>query len=1039
MAKFLEEQTQTASYSLAGDKNVSASSQNNSDKLKQNHLISSELVPKTKIGKCYEIVEPLTDLLHGSCDSKAYIVRDCESRQSSPLVLELIYNPQTASKQLSQEDFLERFKLVQKMSTHGQIPKLYNSVVEEEGYYIVYEYIGGEILDATMKSRQLNEIEIVNLLQDMARIYDFLFRNRLINCTFSPQSIRKSQYSHRYVLGNFQELFFNPPLSRDLTAKEQRSLFRRQLKLLANLIVQSLTVSSYEEIDLSKAPPLSWCQKTKLSPRLQNILEKMLSPHSESSYESIQQLSEDFKPLLNIDRVLRGKYRLIRYLGAKNGVKTYLARSNTEGSSALLIVKQLEIDSHHFAGGKTIVTAKISELEKEVEKLQQLTSVGKIELVREEEQEELYLVRLYTEGISLSKKLNRQKHFSPRDVRELLKKALLALEKIHALGLTHRNIKPSNIIISGEQNEISLVDFGVLQGLDDGKEVSARIRQPPEQLVGRPTVGSDIYALGIVAIEALTGLSIRELPQNSDWGRSIWQEKLASEPDLIKIIEKAIDKDVDKRYASVSEVLQQLEGKTTENKKHFSKSLQILKKLRITSSQKKLIGSTVAAMACVVGGIELISPVLRPQYLTWQGKQQLQTNPQEALVSFNKAIALAPRKVAAWQGKGDASSNLGESDSALTAYGKVLSLNFDREETWHKQGDVYAQLKDWQQALKSYSRTLDLNPENSLVAAKKSQIFYHLARYPEAFELQEKALDTSVADAELMRDSAQTALALGKYNQALTLFNRTQNIAPSRPDYWQDKAIALSKLQRKQEALKTIQLVMGAYSEALEQDSQNIDLWLGKGAFMQQIQRYPEALAAYREATAIAENEANPWLGKSKLMLELKEYQEAAIAVDRAIELEPDSFSAWHLKGDILQQMQDSAGAIAAYNKAIAFNKSYFPAYRDRSEILLKQNDTEKAIQSLEKSVSLAPQDVESWLNLARALQTNQKIEEAAKAIDRAIALQPRNSTYWLEKGSLWELKQQYTKACNIYRQAMKIAPDLKISGAMNRVGCDLE
>ena len=1012
----------------------------------QSHLKSrTRLKPQATVGECYEVIKPLK----GDRDITTYVVRDKEDRQSSLLVLELIYDPESAAKKLTPEDFLERVNLVKKMSTHGQIPKLYSHLIENSRYYIIYEYVGGEILASTMKSRKLNEIEIINLLQDMARIYDYLFRNRLIKCTFSPHNILKSEISDRYILGNFRELFFNPPLSRALTLKEQQSLFRRQLKLLAHLVISSLTTVNYEAIAKSKVIPKNWYQKVNLSPGLQNILAKMVAGQSDRNYNSLQQISEDFKPLLNIDRIVGEKYRLIRYLGTRNGVKTYLARytSYQEHNSALFIVKQLAVSHHSFTEDKVTLDSRIEVLNQEVAKLQQLSALKALDLIWEETDDgnELYFVRLYSEGISLSKKLNRPKLFAEGEIRQLLKNAAIALDKVHKQGLIHRNIKPSNLILTGAQQTVTLVDFGVLQSICDlCDDRTALVRQPPEQIVGRPTTSSDIYALGIVMIEVLAGLSIHEFPQNSSLGKSIWQEKLLSDPVLRDIIDKMIAPEVDFRYQSVAEILADLDANKLDSLAvNTPKSRKFFAKLNWNWWNKisfKNISLTIVTGLGLLAAIELFVPTIRPRLYSFTAQQQLVNNPKTALNSFESALSLRPESVASWLGKGDALFALGEYSLALEAYGQALNLDADYGQIWHKQGDAYTHLENWQQALNSYEHALQLDPDNSLIRAKKGQIFHHLSRYPEALDLQEKALNGSVADIELISNSAHTALALGKYHKALTLFNRVQKTAPQRPYLWQDKTIVLDKLERESEALETTQRVIARYDKALEEDSQNADLWLGQAMFMQQLRYYSEALNSYQKAITTSQDKATAWIGKSKLLLELEEYQEAVLAIEQALELEPDSFIAWHIKGKILQKSQQNlADAVIAYDMAIAINQKYFPAWRDRSTILLAQNQPTKAIQSLKTSVSLAPQDIDSWLNLAQALQRNQKIEEAVQAIDKAIVLQPRNSKFWLEKGSLWELKKQYSKACEIYRQAMEIAPDFRISGAMRRVGCQIE
>lgn len=1001
-----------------------------SKKLSSNQRI---LFPGQIVGNDYEIIKSkIIGYQNQEQFVTSYLVRE-RNKENSLFVLELIDKADFLTETRSEEFFLQQVGLIKKLSSHVQIPKLRTHFQEDSSYYIVYEYVRGELLASILKQRSLNESEVVSLLQDVARIYDLVIKSNIVNFNLLPGNILKSQASQRYVLGNLKELFFSQQTTIPLTIEEQKSLFQSQLQSLAQMLIQCLI----KEVD-KETIPVDWHKRIKLSPRLQNILAKMMAVGSDR-YNSFQETIDDCQPLLKIDRVIGERYRLVRYLGEKNGVKTYLARNIQEKkpNSSLLIVKQA-ILAH---SPRHLVQIKLNRLQQEITKLQQLSLIKGIDSVLEKsEKEELYYIRNYVEGISLTKKLNQQKLFPPEQAILLLKKILTRLNLIHQQGLIHRNLKPSNIIVSKDDRAVFLVDLGILQSVDEASEHYHKyisIRKPPEQIVGRPTPSSDIYALGIITIEMLTGLSIQEISLDPLFEQETWQDRLSADPALILIIERMICLDVEKRYQSTEEVLQDLERLPN----YQGEKPQLWRKIPLFFSlaRNRNWFLAIALTGILLSIVELIFPFIRPQYYIYRGSQQLESQPKVALNSFERALRLQHKLAKAWVGKGNALLALDSPQSALEAYERATSVYPKSAAAWEGKGDVFSYLGNLDRAITTYNKALELKPEDTATEVKQGKTLYQLSRYEEAFSIQEQAIaQNATSNVELLSDAGRSALALGKSNQALSILSRVESTAPLSPYLWQDKVTALRNLNRPTEAIESATLVIESYDRALEQQPQNIELWLGKGAFLEELQLYERALEAYDRAIAIAPNSDLAWLGISQSFLALQEYDAALESVAKTLEIKPNSFRAWHLRGLILQEQQLEP-ALAAYDRSIEINPDFFPSWRNRAAILIAQNNYSEGIKSLQKAIALAPQDVESWLKLSDVYQSRQQIEAALDALDKVIVLQPRNSDYWLKKGSIWEEQQEYTKACDIYRQAIEIAPSQEITATMQRVGCRSE
>lgn len=80
---------------------------------------------------------------------------------------------------------------------------------------------------------------------------------------------------------------------------------------------------------------------------------------------------------------------------------------------------------------------------------------------------------------------------------------------------------------------------------------------------GQPQLGSDIYAVGIVVIEALTGIQPHQLPTNPDTLEISWRNSVSVSPELANILDKMTRHHFPYRYQSATEVLQDLKYITT--------------------------------------------------------------------------------------------------------------------------------------------------------------------------------------------------------------------------------------------------------------------------------------------------------------------------------------------------------------------------------------------------------------------------------------------------------------------------------------------
>jgi len=122
-----------------------------------------------------------------------------------------------------------------------------------------------------------------------------------------------------------------------------------------------------------------------------------------------------------------------------------------------------------------------------------------------------YMVMEYVRGPSVRHLLNEQGRLEPAQAAEILRQTLLALGHAHHEGLVHRDMKPENLLVT-QNGIVKVADFGLARAYADGRvtqagAVTGTVQYlSPEQIRGEPAdPRSDLYSLGIVAYELLTG------------------------------------------------------------------------------------------------------------------------------------------------------------------------------------------------------------------------------------------------------------------------------------------------------------------------------------------------------------------------------------------------------------------------------------------------------------------------------------------------------------------------------------------------------
>ncbi|HZW38553.1 MAG TPA: protein kinase [Ignavibacteriaceae bacterium] len=237
-------------------------------------------------------------------------------------------------------------------------------------------------------------------------------------------------------------------------------------------------------------------------------------------------------------------------------------------------------------------------------------NICSIHEIDETEDGQIFICMNCYEGETLRKKIENSS-LKIEDAINIVFQIAEGLRQAHSKGIIHRDIKPENIFIT-DDGIVKIVDFGLAK-LSQRSTITKRKESlgtisymSPEQAVGKDVdIRTDIWSLGVVLYEILTG----KLPFKGEYDSAVIYNILNSEPEpinnirndlpdaIIKIINKSLNKDANRRYKNADEFLNDLK-ELRQEPEHITLTYLPVKKI----NKKRIIlySSTIFAIILIV-------------------------------------------------------------------------------------------------------------------------------------------------------------------------------------------------------------------------------------------------------------------------------------------------------------------------------------------------------------------------------------------------------------------------------------------------------
>ncbi|WP_210407366.1 serine/threonine-protein kinase [Hydrocoleum sp. CS-953] len=676
-----------------------------------------------------------------------------------------------------------------------------------------------------------------------------------------------------------------------------------------------------------------------------------------------------------IGQLLDGRYRVVQVLSSGAFGQTYLAADTRRPGHPQCVVKQLRAPGNSF----TIVRTAHRLFKQEAEILEKLGRHDQIPLLLAyfEENNQFYLVEEFIPGTPLNKEIIPGKPWQEKQVIQLLLEILEILGFVHGHEVIHRDVNPSNLIRRQPDGKLVLIDFGSV------KEVSHRIAEangemqrtiatgtpsymPIEQFQGIPQYNSDLYAVGMIGIQALTGIPSGELPKLQDLSPSnpsgiLWRNRAQCSSNLADIMEKMVHYHYTKRYQSTAEVvkaLQKISGRphrmmasTPINESSINPQIQTSRK-GLASNSLWLVVFGFASLGVIAVLIGIVSFLNRP-------------NPIKAERLFERGVE---------------SVNQGNEQGAISAFNQAIKLNPGQAEYFYQRGNAYYNLENYQNAIADYSQAINLNP--SYVNAYFNRGGVH-------------------------SDNQNYAGAIDDFTQVLRL-------KPQDSEAYYKRGFVYYKSQNYPAAIKD-------YTQVLKLQPNDINAYHARGLARAANNDLQGAIADYTEMIKIAPKEIDGYYNRGRTRFFMGDYQGSLDDYNKVIEIDPKNEEGYANRCSTYLNLAEYENAVSDCTKAIEINSKNYIAYNNRCIAYLNLQEYEKSVSDCTATIKLDPENPKAYTNRGLAYATANQPEKAIEDYTQAIKLSPNNAEAYANRATIYSEQENYQQAIADYAQAIRL------------------
>lgn len=607
-----------------------------------------------------------------------------------------------------------------------------------------------------------------------------------------------------------------------------------------------------------------------------------------------------------------------------------------------------------------------------------------------------------------------------------------ALAAAHAEGVVHRDFKPQNVLVANNDH-VYVSDFGLATSIETAKlgmtRSGAFVGTPrymsPEQVEsGKVDLRSDIYSLGLVIYELVTG----DLPFT---GESTWQlmyqrvkekpkDPKAVRPDLpdwvSRIVLHCLERDPQNRYQSANEILADIDANRSPTVTHGT----------LLRRRPQLAWSLAAAMALAIGaGLFFAIPAARRLVIKGPSVSIVDRSGLPPL-SKGKFIAVLPFRVLG----GDRAMNYVAEGINEALSSKLFQLNDVHVAAPSEAAKQNDQTTPLPRIAKELGANMIVTGSVQVGADNEIRVTVNLQNMEED-RLQWTQLFSGVTgDLLTIEDKiyegleAQLSPNPSDAAMAAAVAHPTENIG-AYSDYLKGRNALNGTVDE-----KNIQGAMNSFSSALQKDPGFALAYTGLAdanlmLYQQKRDTYwaEKALDAAKRAESINDRLPEVHSALGNVYSATGRTVQAIEEDKRALELAPNSDEAYRRLGNAYRANGQKAEALQALGKAVQINPYYWNNLAALGNAYLAFGEPDKAVKAYSQVIQLEPENPAGYSNLGMAYFTQGKYEDSIAAFQKALKIAPSADIY-TNLGTAYFYLKRYSDSLPMFEKAVQLNPE---------------
>jgi serine/threonine protein kinase/tetratricopeptide (TPR) repeat protein len=752
-------------------------------------------------------------------------------------------------------------------------------------------------------------------------------------------------------------------------------------------------------------------------------LESLLCAHEQKTFvvnvdaRRLESIVAEEVPLFSVGEIILGRFRIVRLVGSGGMGDVYEAHDEATGRIALKTIRPGLADNQHM----------LSRFRQEVQLAQRIgcpnvcrihdlhviPGVGRTPST-------VFLTMEYLEGVTLAERIAEQGALPWKEAERIALQLCSGLDAIHQAGIVHRDLKSNNIMLTsrnGLPNTV-VMDFGLaieaVSKKPDGSTVTL-VRgvegtteyMAPEQFEGESqlTAATDIYALGVVLYEMVTG--VRLFKGSSHLAIAVRRAKRRQPASSIQaglpqrwdaVIDRCLEYEPEARFQSAGEVASALQ--------HRPSWISDLRRTRRQRSAFKVIGVALAiALVALLAWWYSSSfrPRLRQMQIAVLPFEDLSHDPldQAFCAGLTEVLVSQLAELERFQGSllviPSAEVRHQKISGAAEAY-RLWRVNFVMTGSVQRSNGslrLIVNLID-AKAVKQLRSKVILVPESEPIAMQNGVV-------------------SQVAD----------LMDLQLEPQARRLLLAGATSVPGAYDYYLQGYGYLRQFG----GVPTIDQAIGEFEHALTLDPSYALAYAGLGeaywtkyTLTKDHDLLDKAWASCRNALRLNDGISAAHTTLGLLYTGTGDYRGALVEYQRALSIDPNSSDAFSGMAGSYEKMGELDRAEATYKQAIALRPDYWNGYVRLATFYKRHGRYEDALLPLQKVTELVPDNAVGHFDLGGIYQLLGRDQQAEDEFKKSIKIRPTASGY-SDLATFYFYRSRFDEAARLYEQAVALSP----------------